>query len=346
MDDLYSFGKTKYIPADPINRSIFRIVKNVLLVFFAALKCTVLGVFIIIKAIILFVIPKFAKDIQNQVALVTGGANGIGRAICIELAKCGCNVAVADVDLDGALDTVEELHLLGVKAFAYEVDVANFEEIVVLKEKIAVDLGEVDILVNNAGLLPRLSLLQCNPEDILRIIKVNLVSYFWTIRVFVPSMIERNSGHIVSIDSIMGQESTCRAITYSSTKFGIRGLMDGLYDLIRLDNLNLNVTTIFPTLTNTRKEFIESFISHGGLNPASELTFYTPQEVANCAIDGILKNKQYVSIPQFMKHMITFLNLLPEELQNLIRDNFKPNVGPGVNESKLATPPPYMNGTK
>lgn len=68
-------------------------------------------------------------------------------------------------------------------------------------------------------------------------------------------MIERNRGHIVSIDSIMGQEATCRAITYSSTKFGVRGLMDGLYDLIRLDNLKLNVTTIFPPLTNTRKVF-------------------------------------------------------------------------------------------
>lgn len=70
MDDLYSFGKTKYVPADPIKRSIFRSVKNVLLVLFAALKCTILGIFIIIKAVILFVIPKFPKDIQYQVALV------------------------------------------------------------------------------------------------------------------------------------------------------------------------------------------------------------------------------------------------------------------------------------
>lgn len=54
-------------------------------------------------------------------ALITGGANGIGRAIGIELAKYGCNIAVADVDMEGALDTVEELHLLGVKAFPYEV---------------------------------------------------------------------------------------------------------------------------------------------------------------------------------------------------------------------------------
>lgn len=57
---------------------------------------------------------------------VTGGAHGIGEAIAIELAKCGCNIAVADVDIEGARDTVEELHLLGVKAFAYEVTTIVF----------------------------------------------------------------------------------------------------------------------------------------------------------------------------------------------------------------------------
>lgn len=66
----------------------------------------------------------------------------------------------------------------------FQIDVSNYEEIVALKEKIKADLGEVDILVNNAGLLPKVSLLQGNPEDILRIIKVNMVANFW-VRFFV-----------------------------------------------------------------------------------------------------------------------------------------------------------------
>lgn len=77
-------------------------------------------------------------------------------------------------------------------------------------------------------------------------------------------MISRGRGHIVGIASIMAYESTCRAICYSSSKFGIRGLMDGLYDLARLDNLNINVTTVIPPLVNTRREFIQHFIAHGG----------------------------------------------------------------------------------
>lgn len=77
-------------------------------------------------------------------------------------------------------------------------------------------------------------------------------------------MISRGRGHIVGISSIMGYEATCRAIAYSSTKFGICGLMDGLYDLIQMDNLKLNVTTVFPCLTNTRRDFVQHFKDHGG----------------------------------------------------------------------------------
>lgn len=165
-------------------------------------------------------------------------------------------------------------------------DVANYDEVVALKEKINVDLGQVDILVNNAGLLPRVSLLQGEPRDLERIINVNFIGYIWvskpdhlcfgifnhnhcsfylqTIREFLPDMIARKSGHIVGISSIMAYESTCRAICYSSTKFAIRGLMDGLHEHSRLDKLNVKVTTVFPPLVNTRKDFIDRFTQFGG----------------------------------------------------------------------------------
>lgn len=70
MDDLYSFGKTKYVRADPIQRSIFRIVANVLLVSYTLLKCTVLGILLALKSLLFVILPKFPKDVQYQVALV------------------------------------------------------------------------------------------------------------------------------------------------------------------------------------------------------------------------------------------------------------------------------------
>lgn len=70
MEDLYSFGEEKYIPADPIQRSILRFVKNVAIVVVTAVKCTVLGIFIIFKSLLFLIIPRFSKDIQYHVALV------------------------------------------------------------------------------------------------------------------------------------------------------------------------------------------------------------------------------------------------------------------------------------
>lgn len=77
-------------------------------------------------------------------------------------------------------------------------------------------------------------------------------------------MITRRRGHIVGVSSITGYESNGDSICDSSTKFGIRGLMDGLYDLSRLSNLNIIVTTIFPPLVNTRKSFIDQFVQADG----------------------------------------------------------------------------------
>lgn len=70
MDDLYSFGKTKYVRADPIQRSIFRFVANVLLVSYTLLKCIVLGILLALKSLVFVIIPQFSKDVQYQVALV------------------------------------------------------------------------------------------------------------------------------------------------------------------------------------------------------------------------------------------------------------------------------------
>lgn len=95
-------------------------------------------------------------------------------------------------------------------------------------------------------------------------IKSKVANIPQTLRAFLPGMMARGSGHIVALASIMAYESTARAICYSSTKFGIRGLMDGLYDLFRLDHLNINVTTVFPALVNTRKEFIDQFVANNG----------------------------------------------------------------------------------
>lgn len=121
--------------------------------------------------------------------------------------------------MDGARDTVEELHLLGVKAFPYEVDVANYDEIIALKEKIKNDLADVDILINNAGLLPKISLLEGNPEDILRIFKVNLLSHFWVSDIIYYCLLNVMEFYITDNSSIFTGYDIKKPRTYCWNQF-------------------------------------------------------------------------------------------------------------------------------
>lgn len=123
--------------------------------------------------------PK--KSIKSRVVLVTGGGNGLGRALCIRFAQEGCAVAVVDVDLEGAARTVDEVRKMGMRAEAFKTDVSDVRAVQKLRENIETTLGPVQILVNNAGLLSFTYMNEGTDEQIQRIINVNLASHFWVL---------------------------------------------------------------------------------------------------------------------------------------------------------------------
>lgn len=126
-------------------------------------------------------IPKKMKCIENQLALITGGGNGIGRSIAIKLAEKRCNIAIADIDISAAEKTVNHIiKTFKVKAKAFKVDVSDAECVNKLKIDIENSLGNLDILINNAGVLALdLSLREKSNERIMEVIKINLMSHFW-----------------------------------------------------------------------------------------------------------------------------------------------------------------------
>lgn len=130
-----------------------------------------------------FIFPpktRNGKKIHGQVALVTGAANGLGRAIAFRLARERCNVAVADINIKDAQRTAQEIAAkYGVNSVAFNVDVSNVSSIEQLKVDIESSLGPVDILVNNAGILCNYSLREFTEEQLRRVLEVNLISHFW-----------------------------------------------------------------------------------------------------------------------------------------------------------------------
>lgn len=146
-------------------------------------------IFEVIKVVVLFVPTLLVdwykillgkkKSVKGQIALVTGGGNGLGKALCMRLAKEGCHVAVADIDVIAAERTADEIRKLGNKSQAFKVDVGEQRSVEQLKIDVETAMGPVDILVNNAGLLAMLSLSEGTTEDVQRIVDVNFTSHIW-----------------------------------------------------------------------------------------------------------------------------------------------------------------------
>lgn len=127
------------------------------------------------------IFPPKPKCIKNQVALITGSGNGLGRSLAFRLAKEKCNLAIVDIDFQAAQQTAAEIESrFDVKAIAFRADVSKYGDIVQLKKDVEASLGSVDILLNNAALLGfDASLREGTHEVIQKIIDVNLSSHFW-----------------------------------------------------------------------------------------------------------------------------------------------------------------------
>lgn len=169
-----------YQAAEVVENRFSDVLQFFLKVVFVLMQSVFLSVPVFFRWIKDQVLPN-PKNVKGQVALITGGSNGIGKAIAKRLALEGCSIAIANRNIAEGEKTAREIQeRFGVKVKAFKVDVSKHEEVAKLKQDVEESLGPVDILVNNAGLLAlNISLLEGTQEEIQQIIDVNLTAYFW-----------------------------------------------------------------------------------------------------------------------------------------------------------------------
>lgn len=161
----------------------------------------------------------------QPVALVTGGGQGIGAAICKRLAKDGFAVAVADLNEKTAADTVAQITAAGGKATAIALDVSNREAFSAAVDRAASELGGFDVIVNNAGLGPTTPIDSITPELFDKVMHVNVAGTIWGIQAAVRKFRElKHGGKIINATSQAGVVGNPNLMLYSSTKFAVRGL--------------------------------------------------------------------------------------------------------------------------
>lgn len=162
--------------------------------------------------------------LKDKVALITGSAQGIGRAIAIAMAKEGANIVISDINLELATATAAEIEKLGVKAIAVKMNVSDPADTDAGVKSAFEKMRKIDILVNNAGITRDTLFLRMKKEDWDAVLSINLGGVFNVCKVIVPLMMKQRYGKIINIASIVGEMGNIGQANYSASKAGVIGL--------------------------------------------------------------------------------------------------------------------------
>ncbi|KAF1313739.1 Retinol dehydrogenase, partial [Globisporangium splendens] len=255
----------------------------------------------------------FQKSVKGQVVLITGGAMGIGRLMSLRFAKLGAIVIIWDLNTHLGGQVVDEIRTAGGDAHFYEMDVTDKERVYSVAESIVHQFGAVDILVNNAGIVGGKPILESNDRMIRKTFDVNVTSHFWTIKAFMPQMVKRNHGHIVSIASAAGLFGSGGMVDYGASKFAAVGLMMSLrQELQAMGKDGVHLTLVCP-----------SFIKTGmfeGVAPPRFTTWLSPEYVADQIVRAVRRNQWKLVMPSLLTFLEMLMYIMPDWLaQFLVR---------------------------
>ena len=191
------------------------------------------------------------RDLTGRVAVVTGGASGIGRALARRFAAEHMRVVVADVEEPPLRDTVAGIREAGGEATAAVCDVSSWSSVQALRDSTADRYGPTDLLCNNAGVAGTGAVAEASMNTWEWCLGVNLWGVIHGCRAFLPAMIERGSGHIVNTASILGHMSSPGLAPYNVSKYGVVALSETLHSEMLAQGTGVGVTCLCPGLVST-----------------------------------------------------------------------------------------------
>ncbi len=223
------------------------------------------------------------KSLQDVVAVVTGGAAGIGRATASGLVRRGAVVVIGDIDGGAAAKTAEEI---GAKA-GMRLDVADRPGFSDFLNEVEQRFGAIGALINNAGIMPLGPLMDEDDATTARIIQINLHGMIHGTREAMRRMVPRGSGHIVNVASTLGKAGLPGGATYSATKFGIVGFSESVKG--ELAGTGVHLTIVLPGV-------VETALGEGVRAPIG-IRLVTPDDVADGIVDALAKPRYEVYVP-------------------------------------------------
>lgn len=251
------------------------------------------------------------KELKDKVAVITGGASGIGRAIADRLAREGVKLVLADIEEKALAQAEQELTGQGATVLALRTDVSKLADIERLAQQTVDKFGAVHLLFNNAGVAAGGPLWECTQADWEWVLGVNLWSVIYGIRVFVPLMLKQNTEcHIVNTASMAGLASTPGLGIYNVTKHGVVTLSETLYGDLASVESKIKVSVLCPGWVNTR-------IHDSFRNRPAQLQNAPGSEVQNPAMEA-----QTAAIRQLIESGLSAQQVAEEVYQAILDERF------------------------
>lgn len=275
----------------------------------------------VIQSVYKSIVGSPKRDLKGGIAVVTGGGGGLGSLIALRLARLGCTIVLWDINKQGLEDTVKLVKGIGGDCYGYVVDLANREDIYRVAKKVTEEVGKVNLLVNNAGVVSGRYLLDTPDHLIQRTFDVNVLAHFWTVKAFLPTMIEEGDGHIVTIASMAGYVGVSKLIDYCSSKAAACGFDEALrVELESRGIKGVSTSLICPYFIRSTGMF-ESVNSRG-------IPQLNSNDVADRVVYSIRTREARAIIPGLFKPMMGCRWVMPWAATSLFLRSLVPDAVP------------------
>ncbi len=268
------------------------------------------------------------KDLNNRVAVVTGAASGIGRALAVELAAAGCRLALSDVNEPGLRETAEALRANGHEVMATALDVSNRDGVYDFAEQVMNHFGEVHVVINNAGVALGATVEDMSYEDMEWLMGINFWGVVYGTKAFLPYLKQSDEGHIVNVSSVFGLIGIPTQSAYNAAKFAVRGFTESLRQELDMDDAAVSCTCVHPggiktnIARNARMRDVSSVM--GSSDPDENVANFeklfrtTPEDAAHAIIRGIRGDRRRVLIGSDAQMIDKMQRSMPTLYQKLI----------------------------
>ncbi|USK69070.1 SDR family NAD(P)-dependent oxidoreductase [Peribacillus asahii] len=246
--------------------------------------------------------------LRGKIVVVTGASGGLGKEIAIQTAKQGASVVLLARSMDKltALRTML-IEMFGVHVFAFQLDVANSNEVRAVFERIANEVGEVDILVNNAGYGIFKEAAETDIDEAKAMFDVNVLGLMACTNNVLSSMKRRKAGHIINIASQAGKMATPKSSLYSATKFAVLGYSNALRMEVKEEGISVTTVNPGPIATN----FFETADESGNYVKSIQKFMLKPEAVAQKIVESMLTKKREINLPGWMNVASKLYYLFP-----------------------------------